>query len=190
MAERSISLDSFLQPFNEHWLGIMTVVYRLMLGVFGLSSYMPYLALLAALHLVVVWEVYVLARRATNAWLGAFTAVIVAFFGSGFENLFWAMQIGFVGAVALGFAAMLLLDGRPGRGRVVAAVTLLTLGMMTSGFGIFMLVLRRPRPPARLATATARPRARRPGRRLPRLVRGVRASGVAPRATRSRSTRC
>ena len=67
MAERSISLDSFLRPFNEHWLGIMTVVYRLMLGVFGLSSYMPYLALLAALHLVVVWEVYVLARRATNA---------------------------------------------------------------------------------------------------------------------------
>ena len=92
-----------------------------MLGSFGLSSYMPYLALLALLHVVVVLEVYVLARRAAGAWSGAVIALIVAFFGSGFENLFWAMQIGFVGAIALGLAAMILLDGQPGRGRVIAA---------------------------------------------------------------------
>ena len=100
MAERSITLDSFLQPFNEHWLGVTTVIYRLMLGAFGLSTYMPYLALLALLHVVVVLEVYVLARRAAGPWAGAVIALVVAFFGSGFENLFWAMQIGFVGAVA------------------------------------------------------------------------------------------
>ena len=141
MAERSISLDNFLKPFNEHWLGVTTVVYRLLLETVGLSSYMPYLAILALLHVVVVAEVYVLARRAAGPGLGAVIAVVVAFFGSGFENLFWAMQIGFVGAAALGFAAMILLDGRPGRGRVVAATGLLTVGMMTSGFGIFMLVL-------------------------------------------------
>jgi hypothetical protein len=141
MAERSISLDSFLQPFNEHWLGVTTVIYRLMLGAFGLSSYMPYLALLAILHVVVVLEVYVLARRAAGPWLGALIALVVAFFGSGFENLFWALQIGFVGAIALGLGAMILLDGQPGRGRVAAAVGLITIGMMTSGFGIFMFGL-------------------------------------------------
>ena len=141
MAERSISLDSFLQPFNEHWLGVTTVVYRLMLGAFGLSSYMPYLALLAAMHVIVVLEVYVLARRAARPWLGALIALVVAFFGSGFENLFWAMQIGFVGAIALGLGAMILMDGQPGRGRVVAAVAQITIGMMTSGFGIFMFGL-------------------------------------------------
>ena len=141
MAERPISLDSFLQPFNEHWLGVTTVIYRLMLDAFGLSTYMPYLALLALLHVIVVVEVYLLARRAAGPWIGAVIALVAAFFGSGFENLFWAMQIGFVGAVALGFGAMILLDGRPGRGRVIGATALLTLGMMTSGFGIFMLVL-------------------------------------------------
>src|SRR4029078_11528822 len=67
--------------------------------------------------------------------------VIVLLFGSGFEDLFWAMQIGFVGAIALGFGALLLLDGRPSRGRVVAATVLLTLAIMTSGFGLFMLAL-------------------------------------------------
>jgi hypothetical protein len=141
MAERPISLDSFLQPFNEHWLGVMTIVYRLLLETVGLSTYMPYLALLAVLHLVVVAEVYVLARRAAGPWLGAVIAVVVAFFGSGFENLFWAMQIGFVGAAALGLGALILFDGQPGRGRVVAGTALSTVAMMTSGFGIFMLVL-------------------------------------------------
>ena len=141
MAERQVSLDSFLQPFNEHWLGVTTIVYRLMLDAVGLSSYMPYLALLAVLHLVVVAEVYVLARRAAGPWLGAAIAIVVAFFGSGFENLFWAMQIGFVGAAALGLGALILFDGQPGRGRIVAATTLATVAMMTSGFGIFMLVL-------------------------------------------------
>ena len=141
MAERPISLDSFLQPFNEHWLGVMTIVYRLLLEAVGLSTYMPYLALLAVLHLVVVGEVYVLARRAAGPWLGAAIAVVVAFFGSGFENLFWAMQIGFVGAAALGLGAFILFDGQPGRGRVVAGTALSTVAMMTSGFGIFMLVL-------------------------------------------------
>jgi hypothetical protein len=141
MAERPISLDSFLQPFNEHWLGVMTIVYRLLLEAIGLSTYMPYLALLAVLHMVVVAEVYVLARRAAGPWLGAAIAVVVAFFGSGFENLFWAMQIGFVGAAALGLGAFILFDRQPGRGRVVAGTALSTVAMMTSGFGIFMLVL-------------------------------------------------
>ena len=74
---------------------VTTVVYRLLLQTVGLGTYMPYLALLALLHLIVVAEVYVLARRAAGLWVGVFAAVVVAFFGSGFENLFWAMQIGF-----------------------------------------------------------------------------------------------
>jgi hypothetical protein len=141
MAERPISLDSFLRPFNEHWLGVTTVVYRLLLQTVGLGTYVPYLALLAALHLIVVAEVYLLARRAAGPWVGAFAAIVVAFFGSGFENLFWAMQIGFVGATAMGLGALILFDGRPGTGRVAAATGLQTLAMMTSGFGIFTLVL-------------------------------------------------
>ncbi len=139
IAERSISLESFLRPFNEHWLGVTTIVYRLVLGVVGLSTYMPYLALLAALHVIVVLEVYVLARRVTAPALAALAAVVIAFFGSGFENLFWGMQIGFVGAIALGLGAVILLDGQPSPGRVVAATGLLTVGIMTSGFGLFML---------------------------------------------------
>ncbi len=139
IADRSISVESFLRPFNEHWLGVTTIVYRLVLGAVGMSTYMPYLALLATLHVIVVMEVYVLARRVTAPALAALVAVVVAFFGSGFENLFWAIQIGFIGAIALGLGAIILLDGRPSPNRVMAATALLTVGVMTSGFGLFML---------------------------------------------------
>jgi hypothetical protein len=139
IVERPISLDNFLQPFNEHWLGVTTLVYRLLLERLGLGSYLPYLALLLALHVIVVLEVYLLARRSAGAVLGALAAVIVAVLGSGFENLYWAMQIGFSGAIALGLGALIVLDRDATRGRVVLATALLTVGMMTSGFGIFML---------------------------------------------------
>ena len=141
IAARPLGLDSFLTPFNEHWLGIQVTVFRALVEAIGLGSYMPYLALLVLLHAVVALEVYVIARRATQPWIAAAVTVVVLLFGSGFEDLFWAMQIGFVGAIALGFGALLLLDGRPTRGRVVAATILLVLAIMTSGFGLFMLAL-------------------------------------------------
>jgi len=140
MADRTISLDSFIQPFNEHWLGVEIVLYRVMLQAFGLGSYMPYLAVLAALHLVVVLEVYAVARRSSGPWIAAMAAVVLAFFGSGFENLYWSMQMGFLISIGLGLGAVLLLDGHPTTTRIVVATALLSVGMMTSGFGIFMLV--------------------------------------------------
>lgn len=141
MADRTISFESFIEPFNEHWLGVMIIVYRLMLETFGLGSYMPYLALLIAFHVVVVLEVYALARRVTVPSVAALAAVILAVFGSGFENLFWAMQVGFLISIALGLGALLLLEREPTRTWIVLATAMLTVGMMTSGFGIFMLVL-------------------------------------------------
>ena len=141
IADRPLGLDSFLTPFNEHWLGIQVTVFRALVETVGLSSYMPYLAVLVALHAIVALEVYVLARRATHPWLAVAITVVVLLFGSGFENLFWAMQIGFIGAIALGFGALLLLDEEPSPRAVVGATALLTAAIMTSGFGLFVLAL-------------------------------------------------
>ena len=138
---RPLGLDSFLRPFNEHWLGIQVTLYRALYELVGLHTYVPYLALLAIVHTIVGLEVYALARRSTHPALAAAIAVVVLVFGAGFENLFWAMQIGFVGSIALGLGALLLVDRRPSRGRVAAAVALLTAAVMTSGFGLFLLAL-------------------------------------------------
>jgi len=141
---REISLEDWLRPFNEHWLGTTIVAYRLMLGAVGLSSYLPYLGFVAVLHAIVAAEVLVLVRRSSGPLVGLAASTVVLLFGSGFENLYWGAQIGFVGATAMGLGALILLEPRadavrPSGGRVVSAVALLTLAMTTSGFGIFML---------------------------------------------------
>ncbi len=141
IANRPIGIDTFLRPFNEHWLGVMLTVYRGLVELIGLGSYVPYLAVLALLHVVVALEVYATARRATWPLLAAGVTIVVLFFGSGFEDLFWAMQIGFVGSVALGFGALLLVDDEVTRRRAVAATALLAISVMTSGFGLFVLAL-------------------------------------------------
>ena len=144
IADRAVTPGDLLRPFNEHWLAVTIVAYRAILAVAGMGSYVPYLAVLAVLHAAVALLVYALVRRRTTPAIAAGIALIVLLFGSGFENLFWGIQIGFVGATALGLGALLLLDDvptLPGPGRAVAATTLLTVAVMTSGYGLFMLGL-------------------------------------------------
>ena len=144
IADRAVTAEDLLRPFNEHWLAVTIVVYRAMLGCVGMDSYVPYLALLAVLHATVALLVYALVRRRTLPWVAVGITLIVLLFGSGFENLFWGAQIGFVGATAMGLGALLLLDDvptLPGPGRAAAATGLLIIAVMTSGYGLFMLGL-------------------------------------------------
>jgi hypothetical protein len=139
-----VTVENLLASFNEHWLAVTIVVYRGVLGLVGMDSYVPYLALLAVLHAIVAILVYGLARRRTLPAIAVGIALVVLLFGSGFENLFWGAQIGFVGATALGLGALLLLDDvptLPGPGRAAAATGLLIVAVMTSGYGLFMLGL-------------------------------------------------
>jgi hypothetical protein len=144
IADRAVTPEDLVRPFNEHWLAVTIVVYRALLAVVGMDTYVPYLALLAILHATVAVLVYALVRRRTLPWVAVGITVVVLLFGSGFENLFWGVQIGFVGATALGLGALLLLDDvptLPGPGRVAAATGLLVIAVMTSGYGLFMLGL-------------------------------------------------
>ncbi len=144
IADRTVTAKDLLAPFNEHWLAVTIVVYRGLLGLVGMGSYVPYLALLAVMHATVAVLVYALVRRRTLPAVAVGIALVVLLFGSGFENLFWGIQIGFVGATALGLGALLLLDDvptLPGRGRALAATGLMVVAVMTSGYGLFMLGL-------------------------------------------------
>ena len=144
ISDRAITPEDLVRPFNEHWLAVTIIVYRAMLALVGMGSYVPYLALLAILHVTVAILVYTLVRRRTLPWVAVGITLIVLFFGSGFENLFWGAQIGFVGATAMGLGALLLLDDvptLPGPGRAAAATGLLIVAVMTSGYGLFMLGL-------------------------------------------------
>ena len=132
---------TWFTPHNEHWSTLPVLAYRLLVETVGIGSYVPYLGLVLALHLVVACLVYLLARRAAKPAVGLGAGVIVLFLGSGFENLYWGFQIGFIGSTAAGMAAIAVLEGPPTGRRSAAGITLLVAGLMTSGIGVMFVVV-------------------------------------------------
>jgi hypothetical protein len=128
-----------LQPWNEHWTTIPVLLYAVTFRVFGLHSYLPYLAELIALHLLVVLGVYVLARRRIGRVAAGLVSLPLLFVGSGSENLFWSFQTAFVGAAAFGTWALAFVE-RPGRVSAVLTSLALTAALMCSGIGLVFLV--------------------------------------------------
>jgi hypothetical protein len=129
----------FIRPWNEHWSTIPLLMYRATFAAVGLHSYLPYIAQVIALHVVAVGAAYVLIRARGGPTIAALACIPLFFLGSGSENLFWAFQTGFVGSVAFGLWALVLLD-RSGRGATVGASILLLASLMSSGMGLFMVV--------------------------------------------------
>jgi hypothetical protein len=130
---------TWLPPHNEHWSTLPVIAYRLLVETVGLRTYVPYLAVVVALHGVVVTLVFVAIRRYSGPLAAAAVAILLLCWGSGFENLYWGFQTGFVGATALGVAALLALDRRDERGRWGVAF-LLTLGLATAGIELAFCV--------------------------------------------------
>jgi hypothetical protein len=140
---RSITFDGtaldYLRPVNEHWSTIPLALYRSTFSVVGLQSYLPYLAQVIALHLITCAGAYVLMRRRVGRPAATVLALPLLFLGAGSENLFWAFQTGFVGSVAFGLWALVVVE-MPGRRNAVASSVLLVAALMSSGIGLFFLV--------------------------------------------------
>lgn len=131
--------STWLPPHNEHWSTLPILVYRALVETVGLASYVPYLAVVVALHGLVVVLVFVAVRRASGPIVALGVAILLLCFGSGFENLYWGFQIGFVGATAAGVGAILMLDREDAAGRAATGLLLL-LGLATAGVALAFLV--------------------------------------------------
>lgn len=127
-------------PHNEHWSTIPILIYRGLLAVVGLRSYGAFVAVLIALHLALTHLLWRVSRRAgATPAVATGVAAVFAVLGAGAENLLWAFQIGFVGCITFGWAAVLLHDhdGRFSRRDVLGWVASVA-ALMTSGPGVVM----------------------------------------------------
>ena len=145
IVERSaLSPDDLMRPANEHWSILAILVYRGFLALVGLHSYLPYLAGLLLFHLVVAAAVYRLVRRSGPAGLAVLAGSLVLFLGSGFENLFWAFQMGFVGSIAAGLWALVLVSSADELAErrplwLTCAALLLLVSVAAQGVGLFFV---------------------------------------------------
>jgi hypothetical protein len=137
-------------PHNEHWSTGPILVWQGLYELFGVNSALPYLACAVLSHVLVAHFLWRLMNRAgARPWVSTGLAAVFLFLGAGFENITWAFQLGFMGSVALGLAALLLClrDGRaPTIGAVVCSVVALTFAGIGLPFAVsaaLCLVLRR-----------------------------------------------
>jgi len=94
---------------NGHFSLAPRLVYDALLSVVGLSSYWPYALCVTILHLLaahLAWRIAI--RAGAGAWSSTLVVLVFVFLGSGGQNIFWAFQIGFVGALAFGLLAFLI----------------------------------------------------------------------------------
>jgi hypothetical protein len=128
---RRLTFESMLQPHNEHLVFLHVLVYRGLVELVGTGSYLPFMGVLMACHVAMAAGVFALMRQVVPLEGALAAAVLLLFLGSGFDNLFWAFQMGFVGAAAFGVWAMAASD------RPWLAALLLTGALWTQGNGLF-----------------------------------------------------
>ena len=155
---------ALLEPHGEHWSTLPYLVYAGIYPLFGLRTYLPYLAVLIVLHVATAHLLWRLQRRSgVDPWLATAVTAVFLFFGAGAENLYWAWQMGFVASVCFGLIAILLVDVSLIRFRRLALSWLVGLAaVMASGIGVVMvaaagLVMLLRRGPAWAAITVAPP---------------------------------
>ena len=80
---RTLSVDDILRPHNEHLSATLVMLYRVLVGTFGIGSYWPFVSVTLALHIVIVVLVYVAARREAPASWAIGVAAVTLFLGAG-----------------------------------------------------------------------------------------------------------
>lgn len=133
IVDRRLTLESMLQPHNEHLVFLHVLVYRGLVAFVGTGSYLPYLAVLMAVHVAAAAGVLALLTRYVPLAAALAGAILLLFLGTGYDNLVWAFQIGFAGAIALGIWAMATTD------RPWLSAILLTAALWTAGSGLFFV---------------------------------------------------
>ncbi len=137
------SISSLLRPHNEHWSTLPILLWRALFHLFGLGSYTPYLLALLLAHLCLAVLIRVVMRRAgVRPWTATIAASLFLLLGSGSDDILWAFQIGFVGALVFGFVQLLLADhDGPIGGRDAVALTAGLAALLCSGVGVTMVVV-------------------------------------------------
>lgn len=124
-----------------HWNLVPGLLFLGMRTLVGLQSYLPYLALAVVAHLAVVHLVWRVCRRAgVRAWTATGLAASIVLLGCAAENLLWAFQVGFMGALAVGLGVLLLVDRpRPAVAAPVGAALLAIAALPLSGTALPVL---------------------------------------------------
>jgi hypothetical protein len=123
---RDFSVDAFLDPGNEHFVGGPVAAYKLLLATFGMGSTLPFGLLTTAIFLMGVWFFFVWVRRRIGQWPALIMMLPVLFLGAAFDDFLWFISaISFLTSMTFGLGMLLALDRRDRLGDRLACVALI-----------------------------------------------------------------
>lgn len=129
------SLKALLEPHNGHLIVFPILVLKLMYGVFGISSHLPYQLLAVLLNVLIAALLYVFARRSVGPLIALLPAVLMLFYGAGWDAFVTGYQLPNLVSVAAGLIALLCIRKEDLRGDVLACLALL-LSLASFSVGI------------------------------------------------------
>ena len=132
-----------LDGHNGHISVLPVITYRIIFKLFGVRTYVPYLAVLIAFHVALCHALWRLIRKVgVRPWTATAAIGIFAVLGAGVENLSWAFQWIFFGPLLFGTCALLIIkeSGKVEKKEWLASA-LLVLGIITSGTGIAIVFI-------------------------------------------------
>lgn len=128
------TVDNFLRPTNSHLIVLPLLFYKAILSAFGAESHLPLTLFTIALQCLVAGMVYAIASRRLGAWVGLLPALLILFYGAGWEVLVNTAGMQNQIATAAGLGMLLALDRGDRRGDALAGILLaVSLASFTVG---------------------------------------------------------
>ncbi|MFN8112853.1 MAG: hypothetical protein U0R51_06605 [Solirubrobacterales bacterium] len=131
--------EVLLRPTLGHLIAGGLVLYNLAFSAFGADSHTPLTLITIALQCLVAGLLYAYCSRRLGSWVALIPAVLVLFYGAGWEILLSSATLPNQVSMATGLAAMLALDRRS-RGGDVAACVLLVASVTSFSLGLAFIV--------------------------------------------------
>jgi hypothetical protein len=129
------SLTALLEPHNGHLILFPLLVLKLMYGVFGISSHLSYQLFAVLLNVLIAALLYVFARRSVGPLIALLPAVLMLFYGAGWDAFVTGYQLPNLVSIAAGLFALLFVRKEDLRGDVLACLALL-LSLASFSVGI------------------------------------------------------
>lgn len=105
------NVHDLFAPYGAHWSTLPILFYQALFHVFGLRTYLPYQLPVDVMHFIAALLLRIVMRRAgVGPWIATAAACLFLFFGSGYEDIIWGFQIGYVAALVLGLTQLILSD--------------------------------------------------------------------------------
>ena len=121
----SLEPIAVLDPWVEELFAIPTLIYKALLGTFGMDSPAPFQLAAVVLFLASMVVLFVYVRRRAGPWIGLAAILPILFLGPAWDDLLFPFQMALFGSIACGVGAFLALERRDRADDIAATVLLI-----------------------------------------------------------------